>query len=205
MPPLDPPAAPFLPAPTSLPTVDDAALGATLDLLFEPSTALHALAVPTLRTTSFASWADVVDGLRAQLLALAAAVPDDDEARAPLYAILGAHPRLGEPRTGPSTAEQAGLRGGAVEEVEEEGRRLAALNQEYEARFPGLRFVVFVNGRGRREVMADMRRRIDRGDRREEVREAIRAMCDIALDRAGKLPVRAGEEAVAGGEGERIG
>jgi 2-oxo-4-hydroxy-4-carboxy--5-ureidoimidazoline (OHCU) decarboxylase len=51
---------------------------------------------------------------------------------------------------------------------------LGELNAEYEARFPGLRYVVWVNGRGREEVMADMRRRIERGDLREEEREGIR-------------------------------
>ena len=41
---------------------------------------------------------------------------------------------------------------------------LARLNEAYEAKFPGLRFVVFVNGRGRGEIMAIMRERIERGD-----------------------------------------
>lgn len=37
------------------------------------------------------------------------------------------------------------------------------LNEEYEKKFPGLRFVVFVNGRGRGEIMEIMRERIARG------------------------------------------
>ena len=41
---------------------------------------------------------------------------------------------------------------------------LGRLNEEYEAKFPGLRFVVFVNGRGRGEIMEIMRERIGRGD-----------------------------------------
>lgn len=41
---------------------------------------------------------------------------------------------------------------------------MATLNEAYEAKFPGLRFVVFVNGRGRGEIMAIMRERIERGD-----------------------------------------
>ena len=41
---------------------------------------------------------------------------------------------------------------------------LARLNEAYEAKFPGLRFVVFVNGRARGEIMAIMRERIERGD-----------------------------------------
>jgi 2-oxo-4-hydroxy-4-carboxy--5-ureidoimidazoline (OHCU) decarboxylase len=64
-----------------------------------------------------------------------------------------------------SAAEQANLQG--------EGEQLAELNREYEERFPGLRFVVFVNGRGRPEIMNDMRGRIDRGDFAKEVDEAL--------------------------------
>lgn len=41
---------------------------------------------------------------------------------------------------------------------------LARLNEAYEAKFPGLRFVVFVNGRGRGEIMTIMRERIERGE-----------------------------------------
>ncbi|KJZ76859.1 hypothetical protein HIM_03736 [Hirsutella minnesotensis 3608] len=81
-----------------------------------------------------------------------------------------------------SAAEQANLAG--------EGEELAALNAEYEARFPGLRYVVFVNGRGRPEIMRDMRARIDEGDYAKEVGAALQAMCDIAKDRASKLPVQ---------------
>jgi len=64
---------------------------------------------------------------------------------------------------------------------------LQALNEEYEARFPGLRYVVFVNGRSREVVMGDMRERIETGTMEGEVRKASQAMCDIAVDRARKL------------------
>lgn len=63
------------------------------------------------------------------------------------------------------------------------------LNEAYEARFPGLRYVVFVNGRSREEVMGDMRRRIEGGTVEGECEAAVQAMCDIALDRVGKLGV----------------
>lgn len=179
-PPLNPAATPFLPAIASLPTLSAAALTATLDLLFEPSPDLHALALPTVRTLSFASYPDLIDTLRAQLLDIADAVAgdnaEDEEGRRRLYGILGSHPRLGEKRkevvlSGFSAAEQRHLR---EQGKEEEERELARLNREYEERFPGLRYVVWVNGRGRGEVMADMRRRIARGDVREEEREGIR-------------------------------
>lgn len=41
---------------------------------------------------------------------------------------------------------------------------LRALNEAYEVKFPGLRFVVFVNGRGRGEIVEIMKERIERGD-----------------------------------------
>ncbi|KAH8898975.1 hypothetical protein GQ53DRAFT_361576 [Thozetella sp. PMI_491] len=186
MAPLNPEAAPFLPAIASLSTLPDAALTSTLDLLFEPSADLHTLALPTLRTISFTSYPDLINTLRDELLTIAASVGSDSPAQAPLHAILGSHPRLGEPKkhtlSTQSAAEQKQLQGGS-----EEAARLAALNREYEAAFPGLRYVVFVNGRGRDVIMEDMKRRIERGDIRAEEREAIEAMCDIAIDRAAKL------------------
>lgn len=96
------------------------------------------------------------------------------------------HPRLGEKKVESvsvlSRGEQEGLK-----EQEGESEQLAALNKEYEGRFPGLRYVVFVNGRSRPVIMEDMRRRIQRGDIVAERGEALRAMCDIARDRVGKL------------------
>ena len=130
--------------------------------------------------------------------------------RATLHAILGSHPRLGEKKvdSAQSRAEQAQLNAsshsasaaadGSVpldeeaqrrrqEEEEAEKQLLADLNAEYEARFPGLRYVVFVNGRARPAILRNMRDRIARGDAAAEEREAISAMVDIALDRARKL------------------
>jgi 2-oxo-4-hydroxy-4-carboxy--5-ureidoimidazoline (OHCU) decarboxylase len=50
---------------------------------------------------------------------------------------------------------------------------LAKLNGEYEDKFPGLRYVVFVNGRPRPVIMENMRARIARGDIKAERAEAI--------------------------------
>lgn len=47
------------------------------------------------------------------------------------------------------------------------------MNAEYEAKFPGLSYVVFVNGRGREEIMKDMRERIEHGTLEGERRAAI--------------------------------
>lgn len=92
-----------------------------------------------------------------------------------------------------STKEQARLQQPAGKEAEvAELLLIRELNEEYEKRFHGLRFVTFVNGRGREEVVGEMRERltIARGDRvlddeeeKEEMRVAIGAVCDIADDR----------------------
>ncbi|KAI6085547.1 Oxo-4-hydroxy-4-carboxy-5-ureidoimidazoline decarboxylase [Hypoxylon rubiginosum] len=181
-----------LPPISSLPTVDDETLQSILDALFEPSADLHALAIPSIRSApSLDSYESLIKhvGDSMSQLAQSSAVPN---ARAKLHGILGSHPRLGEKKveSAQSRAEQAHLNAssGGSAEKEEEAAKLKALNEEYEARFPGLRYVVFVNGRSRPVVMQNMRERIDRGDIRAEEQEAIQAMVDIALDRAKKLP-----------------
>lgn len=163
--------APTLPDVTTLATLPEPTLVSVLDLLFEPSEDLHTLAIPTLRSITFATYPELIDTLRDQLLAIAQSVQSDSSARKPLLSILGSHPRLGAKKvdSAQSAAEQAQLQSGAESEAE----KLAALNREYESKFPGLRYVVFVNGRSRDVIMEDMRRRIDRGDFAEEEKEAI--------------------------------
>ncbi|QOU21179.1 hypothetical protein BRETT_000899 [Brettanomyces bruxellensis] len=100
--------------------------------------------------------------------------------------VISAHPRLGIQQASAlsvsSAREQKSLQSGKPELA----RQLLALNQEYEHCFPGLRFVVFVNGRSRQEITKIMRKRITRDDYNLEVRDAFSAMCDIALDRIKK-------------------
>ncbi|KAK1751434.1 Oxo-4-hydroxy-4-carboxy-5-ureidoimidazoline decarboxylase [Echria macrotheca] len=181
-----------LPRIEDLPSLSEDSLREILDLLFEPSPALHALALPTVRTSGgFTSYDGLIDYIGTLLYELAGYHEGDMERKEKLHAILGAHPRLGEPKketlSKQSREEQRRLQGDT-----EEAGRLRELNRVYEETFPGLRYVAFVNGRGRGEIMRDMEGRIARGDGREEEREAIRAMCDIAKDRAGKL-LRASE------------
>ncbi|KAJ4355396.1 uncharacterized protein N0V89_003412 [Didymosphaeria variabile] len=174
---------------TSLPPVNTLShlpedeLAKVLDLLFEPSPPLHALSLPVLRSTVFPTYDILIVAVNAQLSALAQS--DDPKDIEKLSEILCSHPRLGEKKveSEQSRAEQAQLQKGAEEEKEQ----LAALNREYEEKFPGLRYVVFVNGRARPVIMENMRARIGRGDIKAERQEAIQAMCDIANDRASKM------------------
>ncbi|KAI1465189.1 Oxo-4-hydroxy-4-carboxy-5-ureidoimidazoline decarboxylase [Daldinia caldariorum] len=180
----------ILPPITSLQVAGDDEIKSVLDALFEPSQHLHLIAIPHIRiSTPFSSYSSLIEYV-GYLLFLLAESSTILGSRAELHAILGSHPRLGEKKveSAQSRAEQAHLNtSGTSSDEEEEAARLKALNEEYEARFPGLRYVVFVNGRGRDVVMQDMRERIDRGDIFAEEKEAIQAMIDIALDRAKKL------------------
>jgi 2-oxo-4-hydroxy-4-carboxy-5-ureidoimidazoline decarboxylase len=62
---------------------------------------------------------------------------------------------------------------------------LAELNQAYEARF-GFRFVVFVNGRPKADIVDLLRQRLN-GCRRDELRTAVSELLAIARDRLRKL------------------
>ena len=79
---------------------------------------------------------------------------------------LAAHPRIGE-----RSPEQHGDDPAVLAE-------LAELNREYEQRF-GFRFVVFVNGRSRAEILPVLRERIHR-TREDEMDTALDELCAIA-------------------------
>ncbi|KAJ9301525.1 hypothetical protein DTO271G3_1660 [Paecilomyces variotii] len=180
---------PILPPISSLQSLPQESQFHILDTLFEPSPQLHTLMAPVLTHQSFSTYDSLIDAVGGRMTALSAAnSPQDKEI---LEGILGSHPRLGESSPAAkehmselSRKEQANLN---KSEGEEEAEKLRMLNREYEEKFPGLRYVVFVNGRGRDIIMEDMRRRIDRGDIEREKEETIQAMCDIAKDRARKL------------------
>ncbi len=166
----------LLPNVATFSSLSDEDLGGTLDLLFEPSVDLHALAIPTMRSITFASYEELIETLRDELMTIQKVVHPDPTARKPLLSILGSHPRLGEKKveSAQSAAEQAQLQ---ASEGSGEAENLAKLNREYEAKFPGLRYVVFVNGRPRDVIMANMRERIARGNMAQEEVEAIQVRC----------------------------
>ena len=126
-----------LPSTSTLPHSSDTELTHILDLLFEPSPPLHALTLPVLRSTTFPSYDVLIAAINAQLGALAASDKPEDVSR--LSDILCSHPRLGAKNVDSeqSRKEQAQLQSGGEEEKE----KLARLNQKYEERFPGLRYV----------------------------------------------------------------
>ncbi|KAH8599880.1 Oxo-4-hydroxy-4-carboxy-5-ureidoimidazoline decarboxylase [Bisporella sp. PMI_857] len=172
-----------LPSISSVPALSTVDRAAILDTLFEPSAALHTLSVELLQTDSFGSYNDLIKAVGNQLTKLLESASTSDTEW--LDTILGAHPRLGAKKveSAQSQAEQAQLNTGG----EDEAAELRRLNEEYETKFPGLIYVVFVNGRSRPVIMENICARIARGDMNAERTEGIKAMCDIAADRAAKL------------------
>jgi 2-oxo-4-hydroxy-4-carboxy--5-ureidoimidazoline (OHCU) decarboxylase len=90
---------------------------------------------------------------------------------------LAAHPAIGQ-RSGLSARSQAEQGDDEDEAVLAE---LASLNREYERRF-GFRFVVFVGGRSRREIVPVLRERLQR-TREQELDTGIAELVEIAVDR----------------------
>ena len=165
-----------LPPASSLHSLPNDDIEEIINLLFEPSKTLTSLLIPEIRTSPISTYVDISNIVRKKLHSL----PFDSQS---LLQILSAHPRLGAQKvdSAQSQSEQRSLGN------ESERAQLQKLNVEYEATFPGLRYVVFVNGRSRDIIMEDMRRRIKEGTQEGEVQAAIDAMCDIAIDRARKL------------------
>jgi 2-oxo-4-hydroxy-4-carboxy--5-ureidoimidazoline (OHCU) decarboxylase len=95
-----------------------------------------------------------------------------------LVSVLDAHPRIGEDARAlseMSSREQGEDRDAAT--IAE----LARLNDDYERRF-GFRFVVFVNGRSKAQIIPVMRDRLTR-PRESELRTGIEEFLAISLDR----------------------
>jgi len=90
--------------------------------------------------------------------------------------VLDAHPAIG----GKPASERARREQG-TEDDPAVLAQLAELNAEYESRF-GFRFVVFVNGRPRREIVPLLRERMTRS-REEELQTAVDELVQIAINR----------------------
>lgn len=128
------PSLPPISSVASLPTEERARI---LDVLFEPSTQLHTLAVESLKENQFDEYTKLIDSVGQQLTVLYSSALESDQKW--LNDILGAHPRLGEKKVDSeqSRKEQAQLNQGDPGQ----GEKLTKLNQQYEETFPGLRYV----------------------------------------------------------------
>jgi hypothetical protein len=126
-----------IPPIASVPALSTLERAAVLDALFEPCTALHTLSLDLLHTEKFESYNNLIASVGVQLTDLSESPSTSDIEW--LDKILGAHPRLGEKKveSAQSQAEQTQLNTGG----EEEATKLRNLNEEYERKFPSLKYV----------------------------------------------------------------
>jgi len=93
-------------------------------------------------------------------------------------AVLNAHPRIGADPASLSALSRREQRGGADTAT---SRDLAAMNDEYERRF-AFRFVVFMDGRSKAEIVLVFRERLRR-TREDELATGIDEFLAITRDR----------------------
>lgn len=107
--------------------------------------------------------------------------------------VVNAHPRIGASAADVQALSALSYReqGYAAEAAMDQAALarvygdLAGLNEQYEQRF-GFRFVVFVNGRSKAEILDVLRERFER-DREAELQTALHDLLAIARDRLRKL------------------
>eukprot|EP01098_Paradermamoeba_levis_P005365 TRINITY_DN2264_c0_g1_i1.p1 TRINITY_DN2264_c0_g1~~TRINITY_DN2264_c0_g1_i1.p1 ORF type:complete len:126 (-),score=22.89 TRINITY_DN2264_c0_g1_i1:144-521(-) len=101
--------------------------------------------------------------------------------------VINAHPRIGAPAqtlSALSYKEQgyANAPSAADQDLERVLEQLRRWNAEYETKF-GFKFVVFVNGRSKAEVLKVLMQRYENGGKEDELKTGLQAMLDIARDR----------------------
>lgn len=141
--------APFDDVVTSKPETDSA-LAKALAVLFEPTPVLYSDLVPGVAarissaTSPPRSYSDLV------ALALEVVSTWDTHLKA---SFIAGHPRIGEVKSlSHLSAQEQAARATPPEVLE----RLAHLNACYEHRYPGLRYITFVNGRTRAAIKDEM-------------------------------------------------
>jgi 2-oxo-4-hydroxy-4-carboxy--5-ureidoimidazoline (OHCU) decarboxylase len=121
--------------------------------------------------TRFVDRLAVLDDPLGQARAVAATLPEDEKRE-----ILDAHPAIGGRPTSARSAREQGTDDDPAVLAE-----LAGLNEAYEKRF-GFRFVVFVDGRPRREIVPVLRERLERTPE-EELTTGVDELVRIAIAR----------------------
>ncbi|KAG7093980.1 hypothetical protein E1B28_007610 [Marasmius oreades] len=135
------------------PSSPDSPLSRTLAILFEPSPILFCILEPQLQ----ASLTTVARGITSYADLVGLSISQIQSWDKDLQALfIAAHPRIGENKN--LSALSANEQGATVPTSLEVLNRLAHLNACYEKRYPGLRYIIFVDGRSRAavaEVMED--------------------------------------------------
>jgi 2-oxo-4-hydroxy-4-carboxy--5-ureidoimidazoline (OHCU) decarboxylase len=102
---------------------------------------------------------------------VARSLPDDEKKE-----VLDAHPAIGAKAKSERSRREQG-----TDDDPQVLAELAELNRAYEEKF-GFRFVVFVNGRPRRDIVPILRERIER-TREEELESGVDELVQIAIAR----------------------
>jgi 2-oxo-4-hydroxy-4-carboxy--5-ureidoimidazoline (OHCU) decarboxylase len=121
--------------------------------------------------TAFVARLAGVDDPLGNARALARALTDAEKKE-----VLDAHPAIGAKATSARSRSEQGS-----DDDPEVLAELAELNRAYENKF-GFRFVVFVNGRPRREIVPVLRERLER-NRGQELETGVDELVQIALNR----------------------
>lgn len=189
-------------------TSRDGPLALAFATLFEPSPALFEFLVPSVLST-MAENAGSETPRRSYNALIDAAIRELEGWPHGQKAIfLGGHPRIGEIKglSALSASEQA-----AHATPPEVLERLLVLNEEYERRYPGLRYITFVNGRSRKAIMLEMEEKLGvdeawvKGESKEvygvgsgewasEARRAMQDVGHIAKSRLAALKVDGDQE-----------
>lgn len=203
---------PILPSVTevyaSRDTSRDGPLALAFATLFEPSPALFEFLVPSV-ITIIADQENHIPRRTFNALIDIGVRELDDWPHSRQASFIGGHPRIGEVKglSALSASEQA-----AHATPPEVLARLLELNEEYERRYPGLRYITFVNGRSRAMIMEEMEEKLgigdswEKGDSKEvhpvgseewvsEVRRALEDIGKIAKSRLVALKAEVDEEA----------
>jgi 2-oxo-4-hydroxy-4-carboxy--5-ureidoimidazoline (OHCU) decarboxylase len=175
--------------------------------LFEPSPALFEFLVPSVTATMADPESHIPQRTFNALIDIGIRELNNWPHRQQA-SFLGGHPRIGEIKglSALSASEQA-----AHATPPEVLARLLELNEEYERRYPGLRYITFVNGRSRKTIMVEMEEKLGIGDAWEkgeskevhqvgseewvlEVRRALEDIGKIAKSRLVALKVDGDQE-----------
>ncbi|KAJ3319743.1 hypothetical protein HDV06_005944 [Boothiomyces sp. JEL0866] len=97
-------------------------------------------------------------------------------------AVVNAHPRIGAPT---QTLSEQSKKEQGTQVTPQVLEKLANLNKQYEDKF-GFKFVVFVNGRSRQEIVGVIEQRMF-NSKDDELKTGLRDMILIAKDRLSKL------------------
>lgn len=163
-----------LPPVSDLDTLDERALATAMKPLWEDAGWLAA----RLAGRRFGSWDEVIDCAEAEI----GAASTDERA-----GLLSGHPRLGAEKVSLKAASPMSWaeQGGDHSPGGDTNRRLAELNDAYEAKF-GFPFVCWVGGRPLEAIVPVLEARLGRG-RADEISTGCAALVSIARDRLAKL------------------